>query len=66
MGALAVAVVLLLVLLTMFGCEPLRMEEMAAARAAVKLGSAVIAAVAALKVSDKEGCAGGRSGCCAS
>nr|GMC83708.1 hypothetical protein GW17_00009362 [Ipomoea batatas] len=31
------------------------MEEMAAARAAVKLGSAVIAAVAALKVSDKEG-----------
>lgn len=32
------------------------MEEMAAARAAVKLGSAVIAAVAALRVSAKDGC----------
>jgi len=34
------------------------MEEMAAARAAVKLGSAVMAAVAALRVSANEGCGG--------
>lgn len=41
-----------------FGCEPPIMEEIAAARAAVKLGSAVIAAVAALSVSANSGCGG--------
>lgn len=38
------------------------MEVMAAAKAAVKLGSAVIAAVAALTVSTREGCCAGA--CC--
>lgn len=38
------------------------MEVMAAARAAVKLGSAVMAAVAALSVSANKGCCGG-GGC---
>lgn len=51
------AIVLLLPLL---GLEPPMMEVMAAARAAVKLGSAVMAAVAALRVSVKDGC------CCSS
>lgn len=37
------------------------MEVMAAARAAVKLGSEVMAAVAALRVSENKGCCG----CCA-
>lgn len=38
------------------------MEEMAAASAAVKFGSAVIAAVAALKLSANDGCDGGGGG----
>lgn len=54
----ALAGVVVGVLLTMFGCEPLMIEEMAAASAAVKLGSAVMAAVATLRVSDNEGCGG--------
>lgn len=41
---------------------PLMMEEMAAASTAVKFGSAVMAAVAALTVSANDGC-GGWPGC---
>lgn len=41
--------------MVLLALEPPMMEEMAAARAAVKLGSAVIAAVAALRVSENNG-----------
>jgi len=44
-------------------CAPLIIEEIAAARAAVKFGSAVMAAVAALTVSVNEGGGGGSCGC---
>lgn len=49
-------------LLLLFAWPPPIMDEMAAARAAVKFGSAVMAAVAALNVSDNEPCAGGGRG----
>lgn len=49
---------LLLVLVLLFGCAPPIIEVIAAAKAAVKLGSAAMAAVAALTVSAR--CGGGR------
>lgn len=47
---------LLLWVTLLFGCAPPMMEEMAATSAAVKFGSAVMAAVAALTVSAMECC----------
>lgn len=46
---------LLLDVLLLLGCPPPIIDEIAAANAAVKFGSAVMAAVAALTVSAREG-----------
>ena len=51
-----VETVLLVVVLLLFGGVPPIIDEIAAARAAVKFGSAVMAAVAAVRVSANEWC----------
>ena len=53
---------LLLLLALLFGLAPPMMEEMAATSTAVKLGSAVMAAVAALTLSASDGCCVGCNG----